>query len=101
MNDAVFTNDSNFHVAADLVISGTGEAESGLQVAPWWSQNVDGRFNVRTTDGEIACFGGRLPFYTFTGNYGLTYVKGDMIHLEVTYLANDVNQNNPARSSIR
>jgi hypothetical protein len=96
VNDAVFTNDSSFHMHADLVISGTGECEAGLQVAPWWSQNVDGRFNVRSTDGEIACFGGRLPFYSFTGTYGLHYVKGDPIHLEITYLPNDLTQTNPA-----
>jgi len=96
VNDAVFNNDASFHMAADLVISGTGECESGLQVAPWWSQNVDGRFNVRSTDGEIACFGGRLPFYSFTGTYGLHYVKGDVIHLEITYLPHDLNQAGPA-----
>jgi hypothetical protein len=96
VNDAVFNNDAWFRFAADLVISGTGEAESGLQVAPWWSQNVDGRFNVRTTDGEIACFGGRLPFYSFTGSYGLHYVKGDVIHLEIVYTPNDLTQANPA-----
>jgi hypothetical protein len=96
VNDAVFNNDSWFRYSADLVISGTGEGESGLQVAPWWAQNVDGRFNVRTTDGEIACFGGRLPFYTFTGNYGLHYVKGDLIHLEIIYIPNDLTQANPA-----
>ena len=49
---------------------------------------MDGRFNVRSTDGEIACFGGRLPFYSFTGAYGLHYVKGTTIHLEVLYDAN-------------
>jgi hypothetical protein len=73
---AVFNNDSNFHFGADLMIAGTADGEAGLQVAPWWSQQVDGRFNVRSTDGEIACFGGRLPFYSFTANHGLHYVKG-------------------------
>jgi hypothetical protein len=95
-NAAVFNNDSNFRIKADLVISGAGDAESGLQIAPWWSQNVDGRLNVRTTDGEIACFGGRLPFYSFTGNHGLHYVKGDVITLEIIYLANGLTELNPA-----
>lgn len=95
VNDAVFNNGDGFHMAADLVVSGTGQGESGLQIAPWWSQNVDGRFNVRTSDGEIACFGGRLPFYSFTGTFGIHYVKGDMIHLDVTYIPNDLTQSNP------
>jgi len=95
VNDAVFNNEDSFSLAADLVISGTGEAESGLQIAPWWSHDVDGRFNVRSTDGEIACFGGRLPFYSFTATYGLNYVKGDQIHLEMIYLPNDLNETNP------
>src|SRR5439155_13171387 len=63
-NAAVFNNGDSFRVTADLVISGTGGAEAGLQRCPWWSQDVDGRFNVRVPDGEIACFGGRLPVYS-------------------------------------
>lgn len=93
---AVFNNDSHFRFSADLVIDGTGNGEAGLQVAPWWSQDVDGRFNVRSTDGEIACFGGRLPFFSFTGTYGLTYTKGDVIGLEIIYHPNDLTEANPA-----
>ena len=74
----------------------TGIGEAGLQVTPWWSQNVDGRFNVRSTDGEIACFGGRLPFYSFTANHGLHYVPGDLIHLEIVYDPNDLTVSDPA-----
>jgi len=96
INAAVFNNDALFQFGARLVISGTGEAEAGLQVAPWWSQNVDGRFNVRTTDGEIACFGGRLPFFSFTGTYGLHYVKGTPIDLEVVYHPNSLSSGDPA-----
>jgi hypothetical protein len=84
-----------FRIAADLVIAGTGEGESGLQISPWWSPDVDGRFNVRTTDGEIACFGGRLPFYTFTGTYNLHYLKGSPIHLEMTYRPNGLSMSSP------
>ncbi len=96
VNPAVFNNVDSFRFAADLIISGTTDGESGLQISPWWSQDVDGRLNVRTTDGEIACFGGRLPFYSFTANYGLHYVKGDLIHLEIIYLPNDLTEQNPA-----
>lgn len=95
--DAVnFDNDASFRFAADVMLSGTGEGEGGLSVSPWWSQDVDGRFNVRTSDGEIACFGGRLPFYSFTASDGVTYTKGDMIHMEVVYTPNDLTEMNPA-----
>lgn len=94
--EAVFNNDSAFSLSFDLVISGTADGEAGVSVAPWWSQDVDGRFNVRSTDGEIACFGGRLPFYSFTANDGINYVKGDTIHLSITYLANGLNMADPA-----
>jgi hypothetical protein len=92
---AIFPNASDFSSAADLVISGVNDAEAGLQIRPWWSE-ADGRFNVRSTDGEIACFGGRLPFYSFTANYGLVYLKGTSIHLEVIYHANGLSMASPA-----
>lgn len=92
---AVFNNNSAFRYSATLVLTGTVEGESGLQVAPWWSE-ADGRLNVRTTDGEIACFGGRLPFFSFTGTYGISYVKGTPIGLEITYLRNGLSAGDPA-----
>ena len=91
-----FDNFSAWSLSFDLQITGSGQGEAGLSVAPWWSQDVDGRFNVRTTDGEIACFGGRLPFYSFTGSQGVTYTKGDVISLKVTYIANTLTELNPA-----
>lgn len=93
--EMVFNNGDGFRFAANLVISGTADGEAGLQIAPWWAQDVDGRFNVRTTDGEIACFGGRLPFYSFTVSHGLSYTKGEPIFLQITYLPNDLTMANP------
>jgi hypothetical protein len=93
---AEFSNGDSFKISADLLISGTGEGEAGLQITPWWSELVDGRFNVRSSDGEIACFGGRLPFFSFTGNFSLHYVKGDPIHLEMIYLPNGLSLASPA-----
>lgn len=93
-NPLLFMNGDSFRFAAELVISGTGSAEAGLQIAPWWSQS-DGRLNVRTADGEIACFGGRLPFYSFTASHGLSYVKGENIHLEIVYRANGLSAADP------
>lgn len=95
-NAAVFNNGDHFSYTTEMVISGTGDGEAGLQVAPWWSQDIDGRFNVRSTDGEIACFGGRLPFFSFTATFGLNYVKGDVIGLEIIYTPNDLDAANPA-----
>ena len=96
VNSAVFENGSAFRYSFDLVISGTAEGEAGALIAPWWSPYVDGRFNVRTTDGEIACFGGRLPFYSFTVSHGINYVKGTTIHLQVTYLPHSLSMADPA-----
>jgi hypothetical protein len=95
VNQAQFNNDSAFFYSATLVLSGTVEGEGGLQVAPWWSQ-ADGKFNVRTSDGEIACFGGRLPFYNFTAQHGINYVKGTPIGLAITYLRNGLSPADPA-----
>lgn len=95
-SEMLFANGDGFRIAADLVISGTGEAEGGLAVSPWWSQHVDGTFNLRTTDGEIACFGGRLPFYSFTGSHGVTYTKGEVAHVEIAYLPNALAPHAPA-----
>jgi hypothetical protein len=89
-------NSESVHFSATLVISGATNGEAGLRVSPWWSPDVDGRFNVRTTDGEIACFGGRLPFYSFTGSQGVTYTKGTPIKLEVIYEPNGLTSSSPA-----
>jgi hypothetical protein len=93
--NALFENDDSFRFEADLMISGSGNGEGGIGISPWWSQNVDGIFNVRTTDGEIACFGGRLPFFNFTGSFGVVYVKGTPIHLEIEYQANSNSMADP------
>lgn len=94
---AIFDNNSEFKFSATLVISGSGDGESGLQISPWWSPDVDGRLNVRTTDGEIACFGGRLPFYSFSGApHLLRYVKGTPIGLEIKYHPHSLSKGDPA-----
>lgn len=96
-NPFEFMNTDGFRFAADVTISGDGSAEAGLQISPWWSPLVDGRFNVRSTDGEVACFGGRLPFYSFTANHGVAYTLGETVHLEMIYRPNsEMNESNPA-----
>jgi len=98
---AVFNNNSNFAYGADFTISGPGEGEGGLRVSPWYGKFVDGRIMANATTGEIACFGGALPFYSFTVNHGITYVKGTTIRFEVTYRANELVSTDPATIQYR
>ena len=98
---AVFNNDNNYHFGADVQFSGAGEGEGGLRLSPWYGKFVDGRFMANVTTGEIACFGGALPFYSFTGNHGITYVRGTTIHMEITYRANDLTSLQPATIQYR
>ncbi len=91
----LFNNNNGFKFSSYLTITGDGEAEAGIGISPWWSPLVDGVFNFRTTDGEIACFGGRLPFYSFTGSQGLTYVKGTTVYVEIIYLPNSLHGSRP------
>ncbi len=93
---AQFANGDSFTLFTDVTISGDGNGESGLSVAPWWSPDVDGRFNMRTSDGEVAVFGGRLPFYSFTATHGVLYTKGDTVTLGVIYNANGNSAGDPA-----
>jgi hypothetical protein len=92
---AIYQNGDGFRFCATLVLDGSGQGEAGLQVAPWWSE-TDGRLNVRTTDGAIEAFGGRLPFYSFTASNGLVYVKGTPITLEIIYKPNGLSMASPA-----
>src|SRR5438552_17209186 len=87
VNAIQFQNGDAFEYSCTLVLNGAGEG--GLSLAPWWSPDADGLFNVRTTDGEIACFGGRMPFFSFTGAFGLHYVNNTPIVLGITYLPHE------------
>src|SRR5262245_9093941 len=89
-----FLNGDTFEYSCTLTLNGVGEG--GLSLAPWWSPDPDGLFNVRTTDGEIACFGGRMPFFTFTGAFGLHYVAGTDIQLGISYFPNGLSGGSPA-----
>jgi hypothetical protein len=96
-NVAVFSNPDEFEFSADLVIDGVGnKGEAGLMINVWYSPEVDGRFNFRIPDGEIACFGGRLPFFSFTGHFGLLYVKGAPVRAGIIYHPNGLSSSSPA-----
>lgn len=84
---AAFNNIDAFRFGADFTLSGPGEG--GIRISPWWGQDTEGRINVKMdgSTGEIACFGGYLPFYSFTGTNGLHYTGG-VIHLEMIYKPN-------------
>ncbi len=94
--EAIFNNNASYRIATDFQIDGTGNGEGGLRISPWYSHNTDGLFNVRSTDGEIACFGGALPFYSFSAAQGVRYTKGTPIHLEAIYTPNARNATDPA-----
>jgi hypothetical protein len=95
VNAIPFQNGDTFQYSATLVLNGGGEG--GLNMSPWFSPDADGLFNVRTTDGEIACFGGRMPFFSFTGAFGLTYVNNTPIQLGISYIPNARTSVSPAQ----
>jgi hypothetical protein len=97
---AVFENCS--HYKFSCVFNGSrsglvGVGEGGLRLSPWWSPQVDGRFMARIGgNGEIACFGGRLPFYSFTSGWGVTYTPGTDIWMQITYAPHALTLADPA-----
>ncbi len=101
---AVFHNYSNYSFCADVTVSGNDpdDLEGGLEISPWWSDG-DGQFMINGNNGEIAVFGGRLPFCSnhATGTVAFTqpdYVRGSTIHMSMTYISgpNGPSQTAPA-----
>lgn len=94
---ATFYNASNYEFCANVTLSGLApdDLEGGLNISPWWSDG-DGQFMINGNSGEIAVFGGRLPFCSnhATGSGAFTqpdYVNGTTIHMSMTYLAGPVD----------
>lgn len=81
---AEFENCSMYEFCADVTVTGDGGGEAGIEISPWWSAG-DGQFMLNYASGEIAVFGGRLPFYSFTAAYGLTYAKGQTYSMKMAY----------------
>ncbi len=96
LTKAQFENCSYYRFCADVNLDGNAKGEGGLRVAPWWSPDADGKFMLNTGTGEIACFGGRLPFYSFTVNFGVTYTVGQVAHMEIIYNPNALSSTMPA-----
>ncbi len=88
-----FENCSHYGFNATFQLNGIGEG--GLRLCPWWSL-PDGQFMANSSTGEVACFGGRLPFYSFTVNNGVHYVAGTPIFMQIIYSPHNVNVSNPA-----
>ena len=97
VNPVDFMNADQFSFCATIRAYGTGNGEVGLRLSPWWSADNDGVFMLNTISGEIACFGGRLPFYSFTGApHSQTYVKGTRVTLAIDYKPNGLTAASPA-----
>ncbi len=98
-NPVSFMNGDAFSFSAEMEITMSGQdiaGEAGIQISPWWSpENGDGRINVRPGDGEVACFGGVMPFYSFTSQHGVVYAGGT-IGLGMTYDPNSNSELDPA-----
>jgi hypothetical protein len=92
---ALFANGDSFAFSADVTMTGTANSEAGLLISPWWSADTDGKFMINAGNGEIAIFGGRLPFYSFTAQQALTYVKGETIGMGVVYRVNSLSALDP------
>jgi len=95
VNALPLQNGDTFEYSCVVVLNGVGEG--GISLSPWWSPDADGLFNVRTTDGEIACFGGRMPFFSFTAAFGLHYVNNTPIQLGISYIPNGLSSVSPAQ----
>lgn len=96
ISEAVFLNPHKFSFFTDVRLSGTANSEGGINLAPWWSKDVDGTFTAITGNGEIAAFGGRLPFYSFNNHIPpVNYVKGETIRMGIVYDPHSLTQADP------
>jgi len=96
ISEAVFNNDDSFAFFSDVKIEGNTACEGGLNLAPWWDKNFGGLFMLNSGSGEIACFGGRLPFYSFTANHGVTYATGETVRQGIVYKPHGLSEASPA-----
>jgi hypothetical protein len=95
---ALIDNWADFSFTTTMVLGGNDAngSEAGVNIAPWWFV-ADGRINCRIPDGEIAAFGGRMPFYSWTdpSHGGLHYVANTPITLTMTYHHNGLTSASP------
>lgn len=95
ISDANFQNGDAFAFFTDVMLSGPGNSEGGISVEPWWSPEVGANYMINAASGEVAAFDGRLPFYSFTANFGVTYVKGTTVRMGIIYQPNGLSAESP------
>jgi len=111
LTQATFHNYSNYSFCADVVVDGNDpdDLEGGIELSPWWSDG-DGQFMLNANSGEVAVFGGRLPFFTFTNpatpppygaGYSVHYVKGTTAHMSMTYLSGPAGPSSSAPATVK
>ncbi len=79
----MLSNSEDFAISVDITLEAAATAprkEAGFRFDTYGGE---GLVNV-TTDGEVAAFGGPLPFYTFGGS---AYTLGTTVNLGVIYKA--------------
>lgn len=97
--NAQFQNNNTFSFFSDVTLSGTAgvNGEGGIQISPWWDPNGDGVLFMNTSSGEVAAFGGRLPFYSFTVAQGVHYTIGTTVRLGMEYAAHSNTAGDPGQ----
>ena len=94
---AQFENCSYYHFCATVCLDGNANAEAGLRLGPWWSPDADGKFMINAATGEIACFSGRLPFYSFSNPpFSIRYQRGSCVRMDITYNPHSLLASDPA-----
>lgn len=73
-----------------LTVDGTQNKEAGIVF--YNDGNGDHIFLVKTgNNGEVACFAGGFPFFSFTSNYNDHYVTGTTVPMSITYFQDTDN----------
>ena len=93
---AEFNDNSNFHFSADVSISAQVREKAACGSRRGTASSSTAVSCSTSRAARFACFGGTLPFYSFTANHGITYVRGTTVRLEVFYNANDLIAADPA-----
>jgi len=99
LSSAMFNNKDAFTLSTTITLrqlTGNTQTEAGLRVCPWWDPVANGYFNIRLPDGEIACFGGVLPFFSFTAAFGVHAQNGVPIRETIIYVPNCNTKASPA-----
>src|SRR5439155_13636004 len=92
---------SEFRFGADFKIDGAGQVEVFFLLSPSSAEFFARCLLDDLPICEIACFGGAIPFYSFTAGHNITYTKGTTIHLQLTYRDHHNTPGGPAKIQYR